>query len=91
MRALFFHLTACIHEDGTQICGFVVQDESDVLTALCRLEEMHISVEALKVGLRWHLFAPVFVHLMNTLLRALSVTLLFDEGLVLLCQIIREM
>lgn len=32
-----------------RMCVFVVQDESDVLNALRRLEEMHISVEALKV------------------------------------------
>lgn len=32
-----------------RVCGFVMQDENDVLTALRILEEMHISVEALKV------------------------------------------
>jgi hypothetical protein len=42
-----------------RISGFVMQDENDVLTALRRLEEMHISVEALKVkiGFRVILFS----------------------------------
>lgn len=50
-----FHVTAPTCKDGSQIRGLAMQDESDVLRALCRLEEMHISVEALKVGLAWHL------------------------------------
>lgn len=60
-----FHMTARIYKDGSQIRGFAMQDENDVLTALCRLEEMHISVEALKVGLFRHLISHLHLHLMK--------------------------
>lgn len=50
-----FHAASHIFKGGSQIYGFAMQDENDVLTALYRLEEMHISVEALKVGRCWHL------------------------------------
>ena len=61
-----------------RIRAFVMQDENDVLTALRILEEMHISVEALKVK---NCFLMVFLVYFQVFL---NLTSLFSCGIVLL-------
>lgn len=45
----FTYESSCVHEHvSNEMCN-ILQDESAILTALRTLEDMHISVEALKV------------------------------------------